>query len=88
MRFRPGPSTTPTPRARASLPMARPTSESRRSSQAPARVTAVGKQVAGAAGWTPSMSKPPPRSRYLSPCGPSLSLKAGISYFLKPKVFQ
>ena len=77
LRFTPGPSTRSTPSPTASSPMARPMSESSASSQEQAVVTAEGKQVAGTAGSTPSMS--PAFFCLRRPWGPSAMVRAGSS---------
>ena len=71
----PGPSTMPTPSLAASLPSSLPVSSTRASSQLFARAEAVGKQVAG--------TEPPSGvfafvTTFLSPCGPSLIITAGM----------
>lgn len=72
----PGPSTTPTPRARASTAIARPTRPTRSASHELPSAAAVGKHVAGTQGST--KGTPCGFCSRRSPCGPSLSHTAGI----------
>ena len=74
--FRPGPSSTDTPWAAASSPIARPTAWPRAGSQLLATVAEVGKQVAGTLGFRPRWSAAPACLR--TPLGPSDRVMAGM----------
>lgn len=71
----PGPSTTPTPSARASRPIASPMAAATRGSQLDPTATAGGKQVAGADSCRPRWSSVPTWKR--TPCGPSVRTSDG-----------
>ena len=74
--FRPGPSSTDTPCAAASSPMAAPTASPSAGSQLLATVAEVGKQVAGTLGFSPRWSAAPACLR--TPFGPSDRVMAGM----------
>ena len=86
LRFSPGPSSTPTSAARVSRPSARPTSSMSSTSHDDPSVTAVGKQVAGAASESPTWSPAPCCLR--NPCGPSVSMIDGTPCSARALVCQ